>query len=141
MRRRIVLLDTSFIIAIAHAGDPHHERAKLLDAELLSDKTLCVLHWGILVEIADGFARVDRRAKGYTLLERLEMEDRYQISPIADDLLYEALAMYRARTDKEWGLTDCISFVLMKNEGISEALTADIHFRQAGFTAILLEAP
>ena len=49
--------------------------------------------------------------------------------------------MYRARTDKEWGLTDCISFVLMKNEGISEALTADIHFRQAGFTAILLEAP
>ena len=91
MRRRIVLLDTSFIIAIAHAGDPHHERAKLLDAELLSDKTLCVLHWGILMEIADGFARVDRRAKGYTLLERLEMEDRYQISPIADELLYEAL--------------------------------------------------
>jgi predicted nucleic acid-binding protein len=138
--RRIVFLDTSFIVGLAHAKDSHHERAKLLDAELLREKALSVLHWGVLMEIADGFARADRRAKGYALLERLETEDRYHISPITDELLAEALAMYRARTDKEWGLTDCISFVMMQQEGMTEALTADIHFRQAGFKALLLDA-
>jgi predicted nucleic acid-binding protein len=138
--RRIVFLDTSYIVALVHVKDPHHERAKSLDAELLREKALSILHWGVLLEIADGFARTDRRAKGYALLERLETEDRYHISPISEDLLDEALALYRARTDKDWGLTDCISFVLMKHEGVAEALTADIHFRQAGFKALLLDA-
>src|SRR5437899_12166806 len=46
----------------------------------------------------------------------------------------------RLRSDKEWGLTDCISFALMKQEGIAEALTADAHFRQAGCKALLLES-
>ncbi len=50
------------------------------------------------------------------------------------------MSLYRARLDKDWGLTDCVTFVLMKQEGITEALTADVHFRQAGFTALLLEA-
>ena len=54
-------------------------------------------------------------------------------------VIHDALALYRARIDKEWGLTDCVSFVLMNTAGITEALTADIHFRQAGFKAMLLE--
>ena len=141
MPRRIVFLDTSYIVALMHAKDPHHERAKALDAGLLREKALSILHWGVLLEIADGFARADRRAKGYALLERLETEDRYHISPITDDNLDEALALYRARADKEWGLTDCITFVVMKQEGVTEALTADVHFRQAGFKALLLEDP
>ncbi len=140
MPRRIVMLDTSFIVALAHAKDPHHERAKSLDGELLRDRALSILHWGVLMEIADGFARTDRRAKGCALLERLETEDRYHITPITDELLDEALVMYRARADKEWGLTDCLSFALMKHERVAEALTADIHFRQAGFKALLLDA-
>lgn len=140
MPRRIVFLDTSYIVALAHAKDPHHERAKALDVELLRERALAFFHWGILMEIADGFARTERRTKGYSLLDRLETEDRYQISPITEKLLEEGLALYRARPDKEWGLTDCISFVLMKHEGVAEALTADIHFRQAGFKALLLDA-
>ena len=59
--------------------------------------------------------------------------------PLSEALLQQGLALYRARPDKDWGLTDCVSFVLMKQEGITEALTADVHFRQAGFTALLLE--
>ena len=50
-----------------------------------------------------------------------------------------AVGLYQARTDKEWGLTDCLSFVLMEREGITQALSADVHFRQAGFEAMLLE--
>jgi predicted nucleic acid-binding protein len=92
-----------------------------------------------LIEIADGYARVDRRAKGLQLLEKLETEDRYLVYPVNDSLLQQALDLYRARPDKDWSLTDCLSFVLMKQQGMTEALSADIHFRQAGFTALLLE--
>jgi predicted nucleic acid-binding protein len=45
--------------------------------------------------------------------------------------------MFRSRQDKEWGLVDCVSFVVMQNRGIAEALTADEHFHQAGFRSLL----
>jgi predicted nucleic acid-binding protein len=135
-----LLLDTSFVVALENRRDPYHERAKELDRELLREDCLSILHWGILLEIGDGYARVGRRAKGFALLDRLLNEDRYQVSPISETLLSQGLDVYFGRNDKDWGLTDCVSFALMKQEGISEALTADLHFRQAGFTALLLEA-
>lgn len=141
MAARRVLLDTSFIVALQNRSDPRHERAKSLDRELLNERSLSMLHWGILLEIADGYARVERRSKGLQLLEKLETEDRYLIWPLTEPLLRDGLTLYRARPDKDWSLTDCISFELMKREGIAEALTADKHFRQAGFTALLLEPP
>ena len=121
--------------------DPHHKRAKKLDARLLKQKATLLLHWGILLEIGDGYARLDRRDRGVELLSRFEQEQDYRVSPITDSLLDEARQLFRDREDKEWGLTDCISFVLMKQEGIDEALTADVHFRQAGFKAMLLDSP
>ena len=72
MPPRSVLLDTSFVLALENRKDPHHERAKLLDRELLQQNALSFLHWGILFEIADGYARIQRRAKGLQLLERFE---------------------------------------------------------------------
>ena len=45
--------------------------------------------------------------------------------------------LYAQRLDKDWSLTDCISFVVMRERGIAEALTADHHFEQAGFTILL----
>ena len=141
MPRRTVLLDTSFVIALENKDDPHHERAKALDDDLLKQDAVLVLHWGILLEIADGYARIGRRERGVQLLAKFEGEEGYRVVAISDSLLRDALSLYRARPDKDWGLTDCISFVLMKQEEITEALTADVHFRQAGFTALLLDNP
>ncbi len=139
MPRRVVLLDTSYLLALENRKDPHQERARFLDAQLLRERALSLLHWGVLLEIADGYARLDRRGKGLELLEKIETEDRYLVYPLTDSLFQQALSLCRSRADKEWGLTDCVSFALMKQEGITEALTADIHFRQAGYTALLLE--
>ena len=47
------------------------------------------------------------------------------------------IALYEARPDKDWSLTDCISFVVMERQKIARALTADHHFEQAGFVALL----
>jgi hypothetical protein len=138
---RIVLLDTSFVLALENKDDPCHERAKRLDKELLTEGATLLLHWGVLLEIGDGYSRVGRRAKGLQLLAKFTSEGGYRIRPISDRLLQHALDLFRSRPDKDWGLTDCVSFVLMQGEGINEALTADIHFRQAGFKALLLESP
>ena len=140
MPRRTALLDTSFILTLENKDDRHHERAKALDRELLAENAVLLLHWGIELEIADGYARLSRRAKGLQILAKFEEEEAYHNRPITESLRQQALDLYRARSDKEWGLTDCVSFALMKQEGIVEALTADTHFRQAGFTALLLES-
>jgi predicted nucleic acid-binding protein len=52
-----------------------------------------------------------------------------------------AVEMYGARADKEWGVIDCLSFVVMKQRALEAALTFDHHFEQAGFTALLLQPP
>ncbi len=137
---RTVFLDTSFIIALENRDDPHHRRAQQLDQRLLDESAALLLHWGVLLEMGDGYARIGRRAKGIQLLQRLCSEDGYLVVPISRDLLEQALQLYTSHQDKEWGLTGCLSFVLMKQEGVQEALTADVHFQQAGFTALLLES-
>ncbi len=139
MPNRPVLLDTSFILALENRDDPLHEKAKVLARNLAEEDALLTLHWGIMLEIGDGYARVERREKGCQLLDKLQREEGFRIVPLTDSLLADALVHYRDRPDKSWGLTDCISFVLMQKEGISDALTADIHFRQAGFRALLLD--
>ena len=59
------------------------------------------------------------------------------IIPADRTTLQQGFDLYQQRPDKEWSLTDCISFVIMKREGITEALTGDHHFEQAGFIALL----
>jgi uncharacterized protein len=132
-------LDTSFVLALENRADPYHRRALELDRELLALGTELVLHWGVVLEIGDGYARLGRRAKGFDLIRRFETESGYRVEPIDDGLYRAAVRLYLGRADKEWGLTDCVSFELMRREGIQGALTADAHFRQAGFTALLLE--
>lgn len=64
-----------------------------------------------------------------------------QVTPASHDLFRRGLRLYFDRPDKEWSLTDCISFVVMGDEGLSEALTGDHHFEQASFTALLRQKP
>jgi predicted nucleic acid-binding protein len=52
-------------------------------------------------------------------------------------LFAAGVELYGTRPDKEWSLTDCISFVVMKREGLTDALTGDRHFEQAGFKVLL----
>lgn len=73
------------------------------------------------------------------LLQSLEADPNVTIVPLSEDLYAQAFHLYRERPDKEWGLTDCISFIAMRARKITEALTTDEHFQQAGFIALLLE--
>jgi len=73
------------------------------------------------------------------LLDALEADPTVDIVPLLEPLYARGMQLYRARPDKEWGLTDCVSFLVMQDRGLTEALTTDEHFQQAGFRALLRE--
>ena len=77
------------------------------------------------------------RAQFLQTLDRLEAHSRTRIIKFDDDLHQAGIQLYAKRPDKEWSLTDCVSFVVMRQEGVTEALTGDHHFEQAGFVTVL----
>jgi predicted nucleic acid-binding protein len=91
----------------------------------------------VITELADGLSRVGDRERFMDLYRHIQTSPAIRVVPASRELLEEAIALYAARTDKDWSLTDCVSFVVMRDEGITQALTGDQHFEQAGFTALL----
>jgi uncharacterized protein len=92
----------------------------------------------VLVELADGCAGTSQhRAAAAGTVSRLRGNRYVTIFSCTAQLFQDGLDLYEQRADKEWSLTDCISFVVMTREGITDALTGDHHFEQAGFVALL----
>ncbi len=126
--------DSFVFLAMLNPRDRRHRPA----VESLSGAAgpLVTTAW-VLTELADGLCSSRTRALFLSLEKRLRNDPLVIIVP-ADERLYDlGFALYRDRPDKDWSLTDCISFVVMQERGIAEALTGDHHFEQAGFTALL----
>jgi predicted nucleic acid-binding protein len=87
--------------------------------------------------VADGLASTSRRQVFRHVLRDLEANKANLIVPANQETFEKGVELYHARSDKQWSLTDCISFVVMSEERIAEALTGDHHFEQAGFKALL----
>lgn len=139
MPRKFVFLDTGFAIALASPRDQHHAKAiQLADALKTSGSTIITTR-AVLLEIGAALAKVAYRGAAVSIIDMLENDPDVEIVPLPDDLFGEAFELFRGRMDKEWSLTDCMSFVVMRQRGIQAALAADIHFQQAGFKALLIE--
>jgi len=67
----------------------------------------------------------------------VQTDPAFRLVPATSELIERGRKLYRDRLDKNWPLTDCISFVVMQDHQLTEALTADRHFQQAGFNALL----
>lgn len=91
----------------------------------------------VLTEVADAMAGISQRGRFVAFLKLLRGERTVAIVPASSELFDLGMQLYTQRPDKDWSLTDCISFVVMKQHGLTEALTADRHFEQAGFKALL----
>lgn len=129
-----VFADTFYFFALLNRADEAHFAASRFAAD--GSKSLLTTAW-VLTELADGLAETGGRTILNALLLDLENDARTQIIGANAELWREGVVLYGERPDKQWSLTDCISFVVMKKRGIQEALTADHHFEQAGFTALL----
>jgi predicted nucleic acid-binding protein len=99
-------------------------------------EALLTTDW-IATELADALACPPNRQRFLRFFRILQKQQELAIISASRTLLEEGLGLYESRPDKEWSLTDCISFVVMQKEGIIEALTGDHHFEQAGFVALL----
>jgi predicted nucleic acid-binding protein len=126
--------DAHYFLALANPRDTDHRAA--LEFARQWRGVVVTTRW-ILAEVADGLAAPLNRRLGVMLVEQVSREPRFRLVENSDGLCARGFDLYRCRADKEWSLTDCISFVVMADEGLTDALTVDRHFAQAGFTALL----
>ena len=131
---KLLFADTSFYVAIFSPHDALHAKAKALAA---AHQGGVVTTEFVLVEVGNFFCRGYSRNVFKTIIENLRAAEDIEIIPASTDLFDEGFALFNSRPDKEWSLTDCTSFVVMRRRAITEALTADHHFKQAGFVALL----
>ena|SRR5579872_1943584 len=127
--------DSFYFFALLNPNDPAH--AKAVKFTQTYQGRLLTTGW-ILTELADGWSRPARwRQEFVDLNNDLRVNPNIVIEPCTDALLEEAINLYSQRLDKEWSLTDCVSFVVMRRDRVTEALTGDRHYEQAGFVALL----
>lgn len=76
------------------------------------------------------------KPKQIQLLDAIRSDPSVQIVSF-DSLASAAWQLWTSRADKNWSLVDCVSFIVMQQRGLTEALTTDHHFEQAGFVRLL----
>ena len=126
--------DTGFYVAVLNPDDALHARA--LASAAVPGLRIVTTEF-VLIEVANFFSRPGGRDLYNRLLADIRLDTRTELVPATSDLFDQGNALYAARPDKEWSLTDCTSFVVMEQFKLTEALTADHHFTQAGFAALL----
>lgn len=134
-----VFVDTSFFVALLNSQDADHTTALVLQAELASKQISKLTSAYILLELCDGLSKLWYRSLAIQTVELLKRDPTFHIIPASNEIWENAWHLFTAYQDKEWSLTDCTSFVLMRQFNLNHALTADKHFQQAGFRALLLE--
>lgn len=132
-----VFLDTGYVIALSVEADEQHKRAIELAEQLETEKTRLVTTRAILLEIGNSLSKERYRQAAIELLDALEKDSSVEIVSLSEKLFTQAFELFRSRPDKEWGLVDCVSFIVMSERGLTEALTPDKHYQQAGFRALL----
>ena len=135
-----VFLDTAYAIALSSEQDSLHSVALQIADTLEAEGTSIVTTRAILLEIGNALSKQRFRAAAVALLRALESDPSVEIVPFSTELYDRAFALFQQRPDKEWGLIDCVSFVVMRERGISQALTSDEHYRQAGFQALMRQS-
>ena len=129
-----VFADTSFYIALVNPRDVHHSDAL---AYMRNHRGRVTTTDYVLIEVGNWLSHTGDRPSFVALMRQLETDPELTVVPGSRDLFEQGYELYKTRPDKAWSLTDCISFVVMEQMGLSEALTADRHFGQAGFTVLL----
>ena len=134
----MILIDAGYLIAVADARDQLHGRA-LAWARSWKDSTVVTEY--VLLETVNYFSRIADRARIHALVAAIRAETRSRVISANPELFDAGLKLHASRPDKEWSLTDCISFCVMQEHGIRQALAYDAHFEQAGFEALLRRDP
>jgi predicted nucleic acid-binding protein len=134
---RTLFVDASYFIALLNPKDDLHHRAIIITDSI--DDCVLVTTEMVLTEVLNFFAErgATPRRLAANLVRRLRRNPNTDIVAQTTALFEDGFELYRGRPDKEWSLTDCVSFRVMEKDGIGEALTFDHNFEQAGFVALM----
>lgn len=137
MANQSLFLDTAYVLALFNTRDQWHAKAIEWQQKIALDNSYLITTEFVLAEIGDGLSSQNLRANAAAIIHILIESPTVRVVPSESSLFMQGLQLFKSRPDKDWGLTDCTSFVIMQDFGISDALTTDGHFEQAGFYPLL----
>ncbi len=134
-----IFFDTGGIVAYLNKSDQFHEHAlsAFEKLKLIKGGASLVTTDYVLDEVCSKFSKVNFRNKATEFIAWFRSNKSRKVVHIDERLFEQALQNYRTCADKEWSLTDCASFIVMKQEGIMQAFTTDKDFEQAGFIRLV----
>ncbi|HEY7490279.1 MAG TPA: PIN domain-containing protein [Candidatus Tectomicrobia bacterium] len=116
--------------------DQYHQRAVEL-ADQFEGHPLLVTD-AVPLEIGNAFAR-GYKQEAVEIIEQFLAAEEVEVIHLTPRLFVQAFTLYKTHQDKAWRLVDCLSFIVMREAGMDQALTFDHHFVQAGFQALMRE--
>ena len=134
---KLVFADTIYWVALINPNDQWHGPA--VSAEALLHDVRLVTTDVILLEVLNFFAEhgEEARLRAVSATEEILTNPDTEVVRHTHESFLAGLAFYKARADKGYSLTDCISMHAMRERSISEVLTHDHHFEQEGFILLL----
>ena len=132
-----VFADAFYYIALLNPSDQFHAAAIQATKDL--NRRLVTTCW-VLTEVADALSAPAVRQRTFQFLQRVLADPNTTVVCDFEPWFGRGMVLYGNRADKSWSLTDCISFEVMSERHISDALTGDHHFTQAGYRALLQSA-
>ena len=130
-----VFADTAYYVALTNPRDQY--AAAAANWTVSFDGVMVTTAW-ILTEVANFLAATPaNRSLFLALYQDLQTDNRVNIVSPSPQLFEKGVKLFADRPDKQWSLTDCISFIVMQDQYLTDALTGDRHFEQAGFVALL----
>jgi uncharacterized protein len=134
-----IFIDTSYAIALYSKRDHYHNKALELGRKYGIGEFRFVTSFAILLEIGNGLSKSYEKPRSVQLLNFLQKDPAIEIEEVTKNIYQQSFELFSSRMDQDWGLVDCTSFLIMKKRGINLVLTADKHFEQAGFRALMRE--
>jgi len=132
-----LFVDTSGWIALINRSDALHVTATRIYNDRFAAGWDFITHAGVMLEVGNGLSLVRFRHLAVQLKARIDASSRIEVIALTEERYEAGWQMYANRSDKDWSIVDCISFFIMQERGLTEALTADRHFQQAGFIKLL----
>lgn len=132
-----IFVDTSALIAIGNIRDSFHSQAVRVRNELRQFGRNFVTTNAILLEFGNTFSQVNLRPTAVKMIEAVRSSSKWKCVSTDETLIERGFQKFKQINDKEWGLVDCISMIVSKDNEITEIFTTDHHFEQAGFNILL----
>jgi uncharacterized protein len=133
-----LLLDATFVAGYLNPRDQYHAKALICMPRVRAASEVVITE-AVLIDIGNLLHPPQHRSRAAEFIETCYRTSNITVVPVETSLLRRAITFYRQHSDKGWGLTDCISFIVMNDGGLTDAVTADGDFRQAGYRALMLD--